>query len=246
MKRRFGKVGSESDEDLMRIHVATLFNCDAEGRILSLRRPWSRPSGPPRFFMGRRHGGNVWLFRHDVPDDLTRRLEVLCRSEPSATDLMPPPRVASAVRAALQGHGPIIREYRGPAYLIPEGAQAPMDAVLITKEKGRMLEAGFPWMLPHLTAEVDIGPVTAAVVNGSAVSICYCARLSPLGAEAGVETLEAMRGRGHATAAVAAWATALRRRGLLPLYSTSWENLASQRVAEKLGAVCYGEDWEIE
>jgi len=109
-----------------------------------------------------------------------------------------------------------------------------------------MLEAGFSWMIPHLMAGVDIGPITAAVVNGSAVSICYCARLSPLGAEAGVETLDSMRGRGHATAAVAAWATAVRLRGLLPLYSTSWENVASQRVAEKVGAVCYGEDWEIE
>jgi RimJ/RimL family protein N-acetyltransferase len=118
--------------------------------------------------------------------------------------------------------------------------------VLITKEKGSMLEAGFPWKLPHLTADADIGPVTAAVVNGSAVSICYCARLSPLGAEAGVETLDPMRGRGYATAAVAAWATAVRRQGLLALYSTTWENAASQRVAEKVGAVCYGEDWEIE
>ncbi len=236
----------ESDEQLMSIHVATLFTCDADGRILSLRRPWSRPGGAPRFFMGRSHDGNVWLFRHDIPDYLTRKLEVLCRSEPSAKDLMRPPRVASAIRAALQGHSPITREYRGPAYLIPEGTQEPTDAVLITQEKGRMLEAGFPWMLPHLTADIDIGPVTAAVVNGSAVSICYCARLSPLGAEAGVETLDAMRGRGYATTAVAAWATAVRRGGPLPLYSTSWENVASQRVAEKVGAVCYGEDWEIE
>jgi len=55
-----------------------------------------------------------------------------------------------------------------------------------------------------------------------------------------------MRGRGYATAAVAVWATAVRRRGLLPLYSTSWENVASQRVAAKVGAVSYGEDWEIE
>jgi hypothetical protein len=196
--------------------------------------------------MGRRHDGNVWLFRNDIPDDLTRKLEVLCRSEPSAKDLRRPPRIASAIRGALQRHSPILREYRGPAYLVPEGTQAPTDAVLITKEKGRMLEAGFPWMLPHVTGDVDIGPVTAAVVNESAVSICYCARLSPLGAEAGVETLDAMRRRGRATAAVAAWATAVRRRGLLPLYSTSWENVASQRVAQKVGAVCYGEDWEIE
>src|SRR3989442_15469143 len=83
---------------------------------------------------------------------------------------------------------------RGPAYLNPERTQEPTDAVLITKERGSVLEAGFPWMLPHLMADVDIGPVTAAVVNGSAVSICYCARLSPLGAEAGVETLDGMRG----------------------------------------------------
>src|SRR3989442_4498838 len=214
----------------MRIHVATLFNCDADGLIVSLRRPTSRPGGPPRFFMGRRHDGNVWLFRHDIPDDLARRLEVLCRSEPSAKDLIRPPRVASAIRAALEGHRPITQEYRGPAYLIPERTQAPTDGVLITKERGRMLEAGFSWMIPHLMAGVDIGPITAAVVNGSAVSICYCARLSPLGAEAGVVTLDSMRGRGHATAAVAAWATAVRRRGVLPLYSTSLENVASQRV----------------
>src|SRR5205823_15032849 len=75
---------------------------------------------------------------------------------------------------------------------------------------------------------------------------CYCARLSPWAAEAGVETLDAMQGRGYATAAVAAWAAALRQRGLLPLYSTSWENVASQRVSEKVGAVCYGEAWAID
>jgi len=196
--------------------------------------------------MGRRRDGNVWLFRDDLLDEQTRELEVLCRSEPSTKDLRRPPRFAPEIRAALQGLGPITREYRGPAYLIPEGTEAPPYAVLITKEEGRMLEAGFSWMIPHLMAGVDIGPITAAVVNGSAVSVCYCARLSPLGAEAGVETLDSMRGRGHATAAVAAWATAVRRRGLLPLYSTSWENVASQRVAEKVGAMCYGEDWEIE
>src|SRR2546428_13888036 len=98
----------------------------------------------------------------------------------------------------------------------------------------------------HRTADVDIGPVTAAVVNGGAVSICYGARLSSSGAEAGVETLDSMRGRGHATAAVAAWATAVRRRGLLPLYSTSWENVASQRGAEKVGAGCFGGGWGSE
>ena len=58
--------------------------------------------------------------------------------------------------------------------------------------------------------------------------------------------LDLPTGRGFASAAVAAWAAALRERGRLPLYSTSWENLASQGVARKLGMVAYGEDWEIE
>lgn len=236
----------ETDEQLMRIHVATLFNCDADGRIRSLSRPWDRPGGPPRFFMGRTQKGNVWLFRHDLPDDLAAELEALCQSEPRARHLIRPPRIGTAIRGVLHARGPITREYRGPAYLIPEGTQAPSGAVLITKGNGHLLEAGFPWMVPHITSDVDIGPVTAAVMNGSAVSVSYCARLSPVAAEAGVETLEAVRGRGYATAAVAAWASAVRRWGLLPLYSTSWENVASQRVAEKLGALCYGEDWEIE
>lgn len=230
----------------MSIHVATLFNCNEDGRILSLRRPSNRSGSPPRFFMGRTQKGNVWLFRHDIPDDLASELEVLCHSEPAAKHLMRPPRNAKAIRIALQARGPIIREYRGPAYLLPQGKAAPPHAVLITNENAHTLGAGFPWMLPHIAADVDLGPVAAAVVNGSAVSICYCARMSSMGAEAGVETLEAARGRSYATATVATWAAAIRLRGLLPLYSTSWENDASRRVAEKLGAVRYGEDWEIE
>ena len=162
----------------------------------------------------------------------------------TAKDLGRPPRIREAVRAGLEAPGSIIREYRGPAFRIPEGTRATGDPVLITKENSHLLDAGFPWIIRSITA--DVGPVAAAVVQGKAVSICYCARLSSVAAEAGVETLEAARGRGHATTAVSAWATTLRQRGLLPLYSTSWENVASQRVAEKLGAVCYGEDWEIE
>ena len=241
-----GIVNSETETEWMTIHVATLFDCDADGRIRSLRRPWSRPGDAPRFFMGRTLEGNVWRFRHDLPDDVVRELEVLCRSEPRAKRLARPPRNAGRIRTAIQAHGPITGEYRGPAYLIPEGPDTPIDAVRVTKENVHVLETGFPWMVPPIMSEADIGPVTAAVVGSNAVSICYCARLSPLGAEAGVQTLEPMRGKGHATNAVAAWAAAIRRQGLLPLYSASWENVASQRVANKLGMACYGEDWEIE
>jgi RimJ/RimL family protein N-acetyltransferase len=60
-----------------------------------------------------------------------------------------------------------------------------------------------------------------------------------------VETAEAYRGRGYARKATAVWASALRRDGMLPLYSTSWDNIASQRVAASLGAVRYATNFNI-
>ena len=62
---------------------------------------------------------------------------------------------------------------------------------------------------------------------------------------AGVETVEAYRGRGYARAVTAVWAAALRSEGRLPLYSTSWDNVASQRVAGALGAVQYAVDFSL-
>ena len=239
-------MNAESEGQLMRTHIATLFRCDADGRILSLQRPWSRSGGPPRFFLGRTRDGYAWRFRHDVSEWLVHRLEKLCLSVPLADDLTVPPRIAAAIRAELQADGGIAREYRGPAYVIPQATRASADGVLITHENCGVLHVDFPWMLQPIRAGGDIGPVTAAVADGRAVSICYCARLSREAMEAGVETQEAMRGKGYATAAVATWAAAVRGRGLLPLYSTSWDNAASRRIADKLGAVCYGEDWEIE
>ena len=239
-------MSAETVEELIRIHVATLFGCDADGRLRYVREPWGDPYAPPRFFMGRTLRGNVWHFRHDLHEKLTRELNALCRSEPVATDLTHPPRSLSAVRVALQACDQITKEERGPAYLIPETVQAPTEGVLITTENCHVLQTEFPWMLRHILSDIDIGPVTGVFARGSAISICYCARLSSSGAEAGVETLEAMRGRGYATTAVAAWAVAIRERGLLPLYSTSWENLGSQGVARRLGMVQYGEDWSIE
>jgi RimJ/RimL family protein N-acetyltransferase len=80
-----------------------------------------------------------------------------------------------------------------------------------------------------------LGPWAMAVSDGEVVSICHSARLSERGAEAGVWTDADCRGRGYAAAVTAAWAGLLEGSGRTLYYSTSAENLSSQRVAARLG-----------
>jgi len=89
-------------------------------------------------------------------------------------------------------------------------------------------------------------PCVAIVADGRLASLCFSSRNTPIAAEAGVNTLEEFRGRGYAPAVVAAWGQAVRAEGRIPLYSTSWDNLASRSVARKLGLVLYGADFSIE
>ena len=77
------------------------------------------------------------------------------------------------------------------------------------------------------------------------MSVCRSVRLSSRAHEAGVDTLVSYRRRGYATSVVAAWALAVRALNLTPLYSTSWDNVASQRVARRLGLVQYGVDYHV-
>lgn len=236
-----------SDLDLIDLQVSTLFACDTDGRLRYIDEPGyaeAELDPAPRFWMGRTKAGNRWRFRYDLPDDLVCKLEQVCRTEPVAVDLADPPVNAATIRAVLHAHAPIAEEWRGPAYWIPDYVPVPAGVALISEANASLLDAHFSW---KRTARSGItnGPVAAAVVDSCAVAICYCARLTTQAAEAGVETVEGARGCGYASAAVAAWAAAARRRGLLPLYSTAWANKASQGVARKLKMVCYGEDWSL-
>jgi hypothetical protein len=231
-----------SDLDYMALQVGVLYRLDGAGRLRCVNEPHEPPA--PRFFIGRTAHGNLWRFRSDLLEDLCRELDRICAAEPVTTDFSKPAAGAAAIKAVLTTAGPVSDEYRGPAYWIPPGHPIPAHVVMINETNQHLLASDFPELLP-LPAAGAGGSVAAALVGGAAVAVCHTARITDRAAEAGVETLPAYRGQGHAGAAVAGWAAAVRQSGRLPLYSTWWENHASQAVARKLNMVFYGEDWSL-
>ncbi len=226
--------------DWLDLHLRALFVHDERDRIVT-RNALDR--GPaPRFFLGRTPDGNRWRFRDDLPGDLVDRLEALCAEEPPAADLRTPPRHEERYRELLAAHARITEAWSGPACRFPEALPpATREVVHLTDENAGILRGGGlePWL-------EDIGqsePLVALVREGRAVSVCGSVRITPEAHEAGVETSAGARGRGFAVAVVAGWARAVRETSAEPLYSTSWENTASQAVARKLGLIPYASDY---
>ena len=226
-----------NDSDLLALHIDALYTHDGEGRMLRVNEPGGGPA--PRFFLGRTRAGNLWRARHDLPDALVTRLDAIAAAEPVPSDLNTPPAGLAAFRAALAEHAPIQEEGGGPAYRFPDAIALPADVVSITDASAELVRDTFPWLIPFHPAW---RPCVAVVQGGAAVAICHSSRLTPHAAEAGVETLPDYRRGGYATRVTAAWALAVRALGLTPLYSTSWDNLASQGVTHRLGLIMYAND----
>ena len=226
------------DRELLRLHLATLFAWNGEGRMTVTNEPLGRPA--PRLFLGRTDAGNAWCFGRDVPPAVSDALERLCSREPDSLhseEWDPAPFVA-----VLAEHQPVKSVWHGPAYRfasdLPEGA----CAVAVTERTAQVLRPGFDDWLD------DVGecqPFFACVKAGQTVSVCATVRAGSHACEAGVETHPAHRGRGYAGPVVAAWAHAVRRSRRIPLYSTSWDNEASLAVARKLGLVQYATTFHV-
>ncbi len=232
-----------SDLELMELQIEALFTHDDLGRIVAVNEPDGGPA--PRFFFGRSREGNRWRFRHDLPDETAKRLEALAAVEPVNHDLRALPAALDAMLDVLGTDRESGLDESGPAYRFPVVIPDPGIATLITRDNGHLLHRIAPYLEAIESGPDTYGPCAVVVDDGVAVAICHCARLTARAAEAGVETLPDYRGRGYAPAAVAAWAQAIRESGRIPLYSTSWDNLASQAVARKLGLVMYGSDLSV-
>lgn len=222
------------------LYLRTSFVLDERGRIASTREPGGRRG--PLFTIVRGATRRAWAIRDDVPDGLAHELARLAREEPPAPDLREPPVHALRYQSLLGDRLRGARPYGGPAFTFP--ATLPRAGeVVVVEDEGR-LERHFRGWIP---GEIAAGraPVLAVVAEGAPVSICFCARLSEVAAEAGLETAAPFRGRGLGPRVTAAWAEAIRASGRLPLYSTSWTNVASLAVARTLGLTAYASSWSL-
>lgn len=234
---------SMSDLQLLQLQVDALFTHDPHGRIRDVNEPGGDRA--PRFFFGRTRGGNIWRCRDDLAEEIVRELERLACAEPIRDDLRAQPRNIDAFLAALRADGESASIESGPAYRFPDELPLPATITRITRSDLHLLRL-MAWDLDETAREFEgREPRLAVIEDGVAVSLCYSVRLTDRAAEAGVVTVEAYRGRGYAAAVVAGWAHAVRAGGRIPLYSTSWDNLASQAVARKLGLVQYGIDLSL-
>lgn len=226
---------------LMQAHVETLFRLDGSGRMVEVNQPDCPPA--PRLFVGRTLEGNIHRFRRDLPEQLVSELEEILAHEPVIDDLSQPPAKYQALHDALAAHAPVEHVWQGPAWHFPEEIRQPDGIDTLTVTDAEMMQR-WSSLLAREWADgvLDSQPCVVVLEGDDMASICCSSRTSPQASEAGVETMEPYRGRGYATAAVAAWAREVRALGREPLYSTSWDNHASRAVARRLGLIQYGID----
>lgn len=216
------------------MHCDALYVQNERGELVCgndwLRRP------APLLWLGFTGTEILQRFRADVAPEIRRQIEALVAQE----GITPGSRLPQYHKAYC-GLLEVPDATAGPTYRLtnlqgPFGQQTrritPANADILRNSD---LAAWHP-DIPHQQ------PMFAAIENEQAVAICASVRITAAAHEAGVETVPHYRRRGHAAAAVAAWAQSLLAAGIVPLYSTAWENLASQGVARRMGFTAFG--WE--
>jgi hypothetical protein len=232
-----------SDRDLLAIQYRATFVTDGAGRIIRTNDP-DRSAGP-LFWLAGSKGGNVFGVRADVADSVAQGLLALAASEPPFAEPNGAPQHLDSYLALLTRNGVAPQYTPGVTYEVSRDLPASGGVSTIDSDSadGNALTAwleknGMPDGLREMGFH-DISafwpPWCAALFYGQPVAVCFAARLSETGAEAGVATARNFRGRGFAAAATAGWSRMRSLRSRALFYSTDRTNLSSQRVAARLG-----------
>ncbi len=91
------------------------------------------------------------------------------------------------------------------------------------------------WRYGSAAALIADGFAAGAVIDGQLVAVAFTAARSDLHADIGIVTREDWRNRGLSTATAGLVCADVQAAGQIPVWGTGWDNVASQRVAAKLG-----------
>ena len=237
-----------SDIELLALELDTLWLRDERGRLLTDREPNGRPA--PHMVIAVASGGRIIKIGSHVPDALADELGAAALREPLSDPAQPPAALSQCARL-LEDAVRAIEASSGPSYLIPDDTAYTSAAPIVrfgdadVEHLRAVHPPGANWRPDEWNSLLDgnLGPWAIATSGGHVISICHSARLTARGAEAGTWTDPGHRGRGHAAAVTAAWASLLRDRTLF--YSTSSDNASSQRVAARLKLRPIGWTWRL-
>lgn len=241
--------------------LRALYELDARQHIVRAAAP-VLPPPPPWLHLVRTPRGNAWSLGAQVPEPLAVALQPMCAAEPPAAPPAAWPQQRDALLRACRQYEPHLIVVGGPAYRAASvvdvqadpddhvgvdlqaatGEPAPCDAIAVHADNAEVLRAHMADWLPDAAAGV---PLAAVLLDGHAVSVCASVRIAAGRHEAGVETLPSARGAGRARAAVTAWQRLVQQAGARPMYSTSWDNIASQRVAAACGFQQFAVDFSV-
>jgi len=223
-----------SDAELMKIQARTLYRLNAEERITGINE--GDFSGAPLLFIGKTPDSIQTYYHEEMSKSLITELK---------ESISDPISIIQLCRIIEKYH-PIQNIWMGPAYVYKGHTTPEMEddhrIVRITQQNSRLLDTFFAELQNVLEVK---SPVFGYVLDGQAVSVCCSARTSEAGSEASLYTAEPYRGQGFAARVVSKWCEYLHAQGRIALYSTSWDNIGSQRIAQKSNLVPYGADFSI-
>lgn len=221
-----------NDNELMTIQASTLFLLNEENRIIGINE--RNQTSSPAFFIGKTKDSIHPYFHIDLPQRIVDELQHSLEETINLIELCKIIEKYKRVKAM----------WIGPAYTFSHVLTHPKETKIevINESNTHLLGSHYSNLIGELE---DRKPIVGYIINEEAVSVCCSARRSSKAAEASLMTIEPFRGKGLAQKVVHAWASELTRQGLIPLYSTSWDNLGSQKVAYKLGLHPFGMDFHI-
>ena len=227
----------------LQLQLGALYVHDPAGRIVRFNEPPHPGDAAPFLFFGKTRLGNLWRLRAGLDDTLTRDLARLAAAEPVGERLEAVPERLHAMRSRIEAHHPVSTAFAGLAYhFVGADLQTTSEARRLSADEIVNAERVFPGLPQGLARRA---PVVGVVADGAPVSVAFCATTPGDAREVGVETLVPQRGRGFAVNAVSRWAAEVVQRGVVPLYSTAFDNQASRAVARKLGLTPYASDWHF-